>query len=66
MNSIISVDLKTLDLYLVTNNDNLFIGSSMGLYGHTFVDFGDNYKCLDKNGEDLPSKIVVNITKVNL
>jgi len=39
------------------------LGSSLGLYGHTFVDFGDNYKCLDKTGEDLPSQIVVNITK---
>lgn len=41
--------------YCRQNNIGFILGSSMGLYGHGFVDFGDNYKCLDKNGEDLPS-----------
>jgi hypothetical protein len=41
--------------YCRQNNIGFILGSSMGLYGHGFVDFGNNYKCLDKNGEDLPS-----------
>lgn len=46
-----------------SKNIGFILGNILGLYGHAFVDFGDNYKCLDKTGENLPSQIVVNITK---
>lgn len=35
----------------------------MGLYGNAFVDFGNNYKCFDKDGEDVKNSLIVNITK---
>ena len=35
----------------------------LGLYGFTFVDFGDNFKCFDVNGEETKPCLVSNITK---
>ena len=39
------------------------IAGSLGLYGYTFVDFGDSFRVFDKTGEEVRSTIVVNITK---
>jgi ubiquitin-activating enzyme E1 len=39
------------------------LGSNLGLYGNAFIDFGNNYKCFDKTGEDNKNALVVNITK---
>jgi len=36
---------------------------NMGLYGFCFVDFGKDFKCFDKLGEDNKSAIVSSITK---
>jgi molybdopterin/thiamine biosynthesis adenylyltransferase len=45
------------------NNIGFILGSNLGLYGNTFVDFGNNYKCFDKDGEDVRNSLIVNITK---
>lgn len=36
---------------------------NLGLYGFTFVDFGDEHKVHDQNGEECKSAIIVGITK---
>lgn len=36
---------------------------NLGLYGFTFVDFGDEHKCHDQNGEESKAAIIVGITK---
>ena len=35
----------------------------MGLYGFTFVDFGNEFKCFDLTGEELKPCLVSNITR---
>ena len=39
------------------------LAGSLGLYGYTFVDFGDSFRVFDRTGEELRSTIVVNVTK---
>lgn len=41
----------------------IFIFRLLGLYGFTFVDFGDAFKIFDQNGEELKPCLVSNITK---
>ena len=48
--------------FLRGKNKGFIYGGSLGLYGFTFVDFGDNFKVFDKNGENTKSAIIVNIT----
>lgn len=38
-------------------------GGNLGLYGFAFVDFGDNHKVLDPNGEQEKSIHVAGIAK---
>lgn len=39
------------------------VAGSLGLYGYTFVDFGDKFTVFDKNGEQNRSTIVTSITQ---
>lgn len=39
------------------------LAGSLGLYGFTFVDFGDCFRVFDRTGEEVRSTIIVNITK---
>lgn len=39
------------------------LAGSLGLYGFTFVDFGDSFRVFDRTGEEVRSTLVVNITK---
>lgn len=39
------------------------LAGSLGLYGFTFVDFGDSFRVFDRNGEEVRSTIIVNVTK---
>ena len=39
------------------------LAGSLGLYGYTFVDFGDSFRVFDRTGEEVRSTIVVNVTK---
>eukprot|EP01016_Furgasonia_blochmanni_P016293 TRINITY_DN1933_c0_g1_i2.p1 TRINITY_DN1933_c0_g1~~TRINITY_DN1933_c0_g1_i2.p1 ORF type:complete len:800 (-),score=390.27 TRINITY_DN1933_c0_g1_i2:282-2681(-) len=41
------------------------VAGNLGLYGYTFVDYGDKFKIHDPNGEEPRSAIVVGITKEN-
>ena len=39
------------------------LAGSLGLYGFTFVDYGDSFRVFDRTGEELRGTIVVSITK---
>lgn len=39
------------------------LAGSLGLYGFTFVDFGEKFKVFDTNGEDPRTIVVTNVTK---
>jgi molybdopterin/thiamine biosynthesis adenylyltransferase len=45
-----------------SKNIGFILGGNLGLYGYTFVDYGDNFKCYDKTGEENKNTIVTNIT----
>jgi ubiquitin-activating enzyme E1 len=38
-------------------------GHSSGLFGSTFVDFGDNFFVHDANGEEVKSAVIAGITR---
>ena len=44
------------------NGTGFILAQTLGLYGYTFVDFGDNFVIQDLDGEDLKSFIITNIT----
>jgi hypothetical protein len=43
--------LIVIDNHCRSNNIGFIIGGSLGVYGYSFTDFGDNFKNLDKDGE---------------
>lgn len=43
-------------------NIGFIVAGNLGLYGYTFVDFGDKFTVFDKNGEANRSTIVTSIT----
>lgn len=46
-----------------SKNVGFIYAGNLGLYGFTFVDFGDKHQINDANGEACRSSIVVDITK---
>lgn len=44
-------------------NKGFILAQNLGAYGYTFVDFGDNFKCLDRTGEEHKSYNIVGVTK---
>jgi ubiquitin-activating enzyme E1 len=42
-------------------NGFIYAGN-LGLYGFTFVDFGENFRCFDMDGEEPKNAIVMGIT----
>lgn len=45
-----------------SKNIGFIYTGNLGLYGFCFVDFGDNFKVLDHNGEDSRNIIINGIT----
>jgi len=45
-----------------TRKIGFIYASSLGLYGNTFVDFGEEFTCYDVNGEEPKFTIVNGIT----
>ena len=45
------------------NNVGFLYAGNLGLYGFTFVDFGDNHKVIDPNGEQEKSIHIAGITQ---
>jgi len=39
------------------------VADTLGLYGYTFVDFGDKFRCFDINGEENKNSIVTMIER---
>lgn len=48
-----------------TNKIGFIQAQSLGAMGYTFVDYGENFKINDANGEETQSFIVVNVTQAN-
>ena len=55
--------LKQLNAYCHANNMGFIYSNSMGLYANCFVDYGEEHKIIDKDGEELKNCLVSFITQ---
>lgn len=62
-NNISHEDLIKYDELCYKNDIKFIIGKALGVFGMVFVNFGDNFEIVDKNGESPSTALIANITK---
>lgn len=56
------VHLEEVDLFCRSNNIGFIVTETLGLLGYAFVDYGENHKIFDHDGEVTKSFMVVSIS----